>query len=545
MSGILLILLLLVLSGVPLFVVIGGITLVCFAFYPQVGSENFLNDFEAFVRNFNVMEKMVALADEPTLVAIPFFMIAGAIMTRGVIARRLVGLAEALFGWLPGGMAISAVSACMLFAAISGSSPVTVITIGAIMLPALHAAGYKENFSLGLVTSAGSLGIVIPPSIPMIIYAIFASSAGASVNIENLFIAGIGPGLLIGACLAFYCVLIGRHAPREKFSAAKLVAALKDGFWSLMLPLFVLGGIYTGVFNATQASAISVIVAFVIEWFVHKELKMEDLPDLLRESATLMGSILIIIALAFGFSEFLTFQELPEKLQALLVEWELSPIAFALVLNLMLLVIGCLMDIISAIILFVPLITPIALELGFDPLHLGLIFIVNLEIGYLTPPLGLNLFVAAGYFNKSFGQVVRSVVPFIGMMMVALVVITYVPWVSLQFVALRDENAVRMEFPTGAPVERAPGTQEKSVQEIMQQIDEAPAPKNSGSEEEGYDDYGYGLDEGEDEGNTNGEMDPIPPIEPSAQGSDGDEPSEINSDVGPIPEGENPSKIQK
>lgn len=534
MIGILLILAFLVLSGVPLFVVIGGVTLVCFAFYPQVGSENFLGDFDAFVRNFNVMEKMVALADEPTLVAIPFFMIAGAIMTRGVIARRLVGIAQALFGWLPGGMAISAVSACMLFAAISGSSPVTVITIGAIMLPALHASGYKENFSLGLVTSAGSLGIVIPPSIPMIIFAIFASSAGASVNIENLFIAGIGPGLLIGACLALYCVLVGRHAPREKFSLSRLISAFKDGFWSLMLPLFVLGGIYTGVFNATQASAISVIVAFVIEWFVHKELKMGDLPDLLRESATLMGSILIIIALAFGFSEFLTFQELPEKLQALLMEWQLSPLAFALVLNLMLLVIGCLMDIISAIILFVPLITPIALQLGFDPLHLGLIFIVNLEIGYLTPPLGLNLFVAAGYFNKPFGQVVRSVVPFIAMMMIALAVITYVPWVSLQFVALRDENAVSMEFPTGKPVERVGGTQEKSVQEIMQQIDGAPKQEGEGAEDEGYDDYGYGLDD--DEGGVDEEDEAIqllPPNPPSDDGSGGAPPSDMDRDADP------------
>jgi C4-dicarboxylate transporter DctM subunit len=519
LTWILLTLAFLILVGAPLFVVIGGVTVACFAVFPQVMGGDYLASFDAFSRNFNVLEKMVALADEPTLIAIPFFMVAGAVMSRGAIARRLVALANAMFGWLPGGLAVSAVFACMFFAAISGSSPVTVITIGSIMLPALVARGYKENFGLGLVTSAGSLGIIIPPSIPMIIYAIFASSEGARVNIENLFIAGIGPGILIGGCLAGYCIVTGRGVERDPFEWKKVVQAAKDGAWSLTLPLFILGGIYLGVFNATQASAISVILALVIEIFIHRELDIDELPDLLRETAVLMGSILIIITLAFGFSEFLTLQQLPDKIRDVLVAWDLGPIEFALALNVLLLIVGCLMDIISAIILFVPLIAPIAMELGFDPMHLGLIFIVNLEIGYLTPPLGLNLFVASGYFGKPFGQVVRSVVPFVLMMVATLFIITYVPRISLQLVALKEGgDTLNMDFPSGVQPAAEGGVGEelappdpadKSLRDLMREVEAeqepAPADPDAGAgagadaeappAEPSYDDYDLDLDD--------------------------------------------------
>ena len=516
MVTVLVVLVLLILAGVPLFVVIGGVTMACFAVFPQLNFEHYLTSFDAFTKNFNMLEKMVALADEPTLVAIPFFMIAGAIMSRGAIAQRLVAIANATFGWLPGGLAVSAVVACMFFAAISGSSPVTVITIGGVMFPALIAKGYSERFSLGLVTSAGSLGIIIPPSIPMIIYAIFASSEGVRVGIEDLFIAGIGPGMLIGAVLAGYCIVTGRGVERERFSWRVLLEAIRDGLWSLTLPLFILGGIYIGVFNATQASAISVILALVIELLIHRQLKVSDLPDLLRESAVLMGSILIIITLAFGFNEFLTIQDIPTKLQALLERMDLGPVGFVITLNVFLLVVGALMDIISAIILFVPLIAPAAIALGFDPLHLGLIFIVNLEIGYLTPPVGLNLFVSAGYFGKPFGQVIRSVVPFAGMLVLSLGVIAFVPRVTLQAVEMKTGREMAMSFPTGE--RRHDATQmgdEQSVKEIMQGIDMDAPPADAGAVEPSYDDYDYGFEpSGGDKSSGAVDDDAPPPLPP-------------------------------
>ena len=283
----------LVLLGAPLFVVIGGLALSCFAAFPVDPST--FDSFHNFATHVNLIEGVVQLGEKKEMVAIPFFMIAGAIMSQGAIARRLVDVANACFGWLPGGLALSTIAACMFFAAISGSSPVTVITIGAIMLPALTAAGYSSNLSLGLLTSAGSLGIIIPPSIPMIVYAIFSSSAGAKVDIEDLFVAGIGPGILIGLLLGGYCILNSKGVAREPFDLNKLIEALLDGVWALFLPIFILGGIYTGVFNATEASAISVVLALVIELWIHRSIEIRDLPAVLGETAVLMGSILILL----------------------------------------------------------------------------------------------------------------------------------------------------------------------------------------------------------------------------------------------------------
>lgn len=441
------VLLVLVALGVPLFVVIGGFAVACFVAWPEYA--NAFQSLDGFANNFNFIERMVELAEQPTMVAIPFFMIAGAIMSRGAIATRLVAFANALFGWLPGGLALSTIAACMFFAAISGSSPVTVITIGAIMLPALVEAGYGERLGLGLVTTAGTLGIIIPPSIPMIVYAIFATSSGEVVNIEDLFIAGIGPGLLIGLLLAGYCLIRGRGIPRDRFSMKRVVRTFFDGIWALFLPLFILGGIYLGVFNATEASAISVVLALGIELWIHRSLTLSDIPDILAETAVLMGSILVIICVAFGFSEFMAIKEVPDAIVHWLAGFELTPFTFILLLNVLLLVVGCLMDIISAIILFVPLIAPIAGQLGFDPIHVGLIFIVNLEIGYLTPPLGLNLFVATTYFKKPFGLVIRSVVPFLLLLVLSLGIVTWVPSVSLGINNLRNDKPFWTPFPSG------------------------------------------------------------------------------------------------
>ena len=438
----------LVLIGAPLFVIIGGLAFACLTAYPL--EPDAFTSLQGFATNFNLIERIVELVEKKEFVAIPFFMIAGAIMSRGAIAQRLVDFANALFGWLPGGLALSTIAACMFFAAISGSSPVTVITIGAIMLPALQKAGYGDRLPLGLVTSAGSLGIIIPPSIPMIVYAIFASSAGARVDVEDLFIAGIGPGLVIGLLLGGYCVVTGRGVERMPFAASRVWETLLDGLWSLFLPVFILGGIYLGLFNATEASAISVVLALVIEVWIHRSLTVDDLPAILGESAVLMGAILVIVGVAFGFSEFMSIKEVPEAIVAWLFSFDLTPVTFILLLNVLLLIVGCLMDIISAIILFVPLIAPIAALCGFDPVHVGLIFIVNLEIGYLTPPLGLNLFVASSYFNAPFGQVIRAVAPFLVLLITGLVIVTVLPTVSLGVLNLRDGEPLWTSFPVDA-----------------------------------------------------------------------------------------------
>ncbi|HAN31032.1 MAG TPA: hypothetical protein DCQ06_05490 [Myxococcales bacterium] len=453
----------LIILDLPLFVILAGLTIALFWINPHPGSEEFLSSWSDFANNFNMLERAVGLAQQPTLVAIPFFTLAGTLMSRGAIADRLIRLADATFGWLPGGLAISTVAACALFAAISGSSPVTVITIGTVMYPALLARKYPERFSLGLVTSAGSLGIIIPPSIPMIVYAIFATQAGAPVKVEELFIAGFLPGLLIASALVLYCVVVGWKFERDPFDIKAVFRALADAAWSLLVPVVILGGIYLGVFDTTSAAAIAVVLALVIELFIHRSLRFDELPSVMAECGVLMGAVLVIIGVALGMSEYLTIHKVPDAIVAWLLSNELSPVTFIILLDVILLVIGCLMDIISAIILFVPLFVPIALALGFDPIHIGLIFIVNLEIGYLTPPIGLNLFVASGLFNKTFGYALRAAVPFVLVIFFCLAVVTMVPAIPLSLVnATRPQGKqVSMAFPSSETL----GKRDRSTQQ--------------------------------------------------------------------------------
>jgi C4-dicarboxylate transporter DctM subunit len=376
---------------------------------------------------------MASLTTKNVLLAIPFFVVSGAIMSAGDIANRLVGVAKAFTGSLPGGLAIATVGGCVFFAAISGSSPVTVIAIGSIMVPALRRAGYDDKFSIGLLTTAGSLGILIPPSIPMLVFAIVAG-ASAPVDIGELFMAGLLPGLFIGGLLALYSMIVAGRAGsvgRTPFSFAEVGKAVRHGMWAILLPVLILGGIYSGVFTATEAAAVSVIYALVVELYIHRTIGWGHLPKILAESAVMMGTLIIIMVLAFGLNDFLVEEKVPDRAVAWIQSMDLDALEFLLGINLLLLVVGCLMDSISAILIIAPLLTPIAVKLGIDPIHLGVVFIVNLEIGYLTPPIGLNLFVSSSVFDKPLGMVIRSVVPFIGVMMVGLAVITYVPSVAL------------------------------------------------------------------------------------------------------------------
>ncbi|MEM9458076.1 MAG: TRAP transporter large permease [Myxococcota bacterium] len=433
--------------GAPLFVIIGVLAALCFALY----GESALYDTSACttldpdaICGFDIFPaKMADLTTKNVLLAIPFFVVSGAIMSAGDIANRLVAFARALVGWMPGGLAVATVGGCIFFAAISGSSPVTVIAIGSMMYPALCKAGYESRFSMGLVTTAGSLGILIPPSIPMLVFAIVAGGR-VPLDVGELFMAGIGPGLFIGLLLSLYAVFIAHRAggtDRTPFTLDDVLLRFREGFWAVMLPVLILGGIYSGVFTPTEAAAVSVIYALVVELAIHREIGPEHLPKILSESAVMMGTLLIIMALAFGLNDFLVEEKVPDMAVEAIRSMDLSPVQFLLIINLLLLLVGALMDSISAIMIIAPLLKPIADQLGIDPVHLGVIFIVNLEIGYLTPPIGINLFVASSVFQKPLGEVIRSVVPFIALMFVGLGIVTYVPTLSLGpvNVLLRDQ----------------------------------------------------------------------------------------------------------
>ncbi len=417
-------LLLLLALRTPLFVVIGTAALLCFAF--------FVPEYDTFASLQVMAVKIGGLTSKNVLLAIPFFVISGALMGAGGIAQRLVRVAEVFVGHFRGGLAIASVLACMIFAAISGSSPVTLIAVGGIMFPAMLKAGYKENFALGLITTAGSLGCLIPPSIPMLVYAISVSGK-AAVNVSDLFLAGLLPALLIAGMLSVYSWLKGSGSAekRRRHSWSERWQVLRQGLWALLLPVIILGGIYSGIFTATEASAVAVIYALVVEVFIHREIRWKEVPGAIMKSVTMMGALVLIIVLAFGLNDFMVEKQAAE----LALEWiqaqGLSPVMFMLAINVFLVVTGCLMDSISAIVLFTPIIAPTAVALGIDPLHLGVVFIVNMEIGYVAPPIATNLFVSAQLFQRPFGQVVRSVMPTLGILVIGLMLVTYVPPISV------------------------------------------------------------------------------------------------------------------
>jgi C4-dicarboxylate transporter DctM subunit len=421
--GIAVLVLVLFLTGLPLFAVLAaatGLSLRLLAGLP--GTVPNAPEYELSRNMFRVL-------DQDALLAIPLFVLAGVIMSGGGISRRLVDLARTLTAWAPGGLAVAGVAACVVFAAISGSSPATLVAIGVVMYPALVRAGYREGFSQGLLTSAGSLGILIPPSIPMIVYAIMVPAASVSA----LFLAGVVPGLLIALVFAAYCMRIGvrENVPKTPWSSRELVTAARRGIWSLLLPVLILGGIYSGVFTVNEAAAIAVVYAIIVETWIHRELRLRDIPRLVSQSATEMGVILVIVMVAAGFTQYLTFAGVPDALTAWLKDTIESPIGFLLAMSVVLLIAGAMMDSISAILILSPILGAAGAAYGIDPVHLGIITIVNLEIGYLTPPFGINLFVASALFEQPLARVLRGVAPFIVLMLLCLIVITFVPVVSL------------------------------------------------------------------------------------------------------------------
>lgn len=360
------------------------------------------------------------------LLAIPMFVLAGNIMTRGSIAARLIGIMRALTQWLPGGLAVATILSCATFAALSGSSPVTLLAVGSILYPALLESGYDRKFALGALASGGTLGVVIPPSIPMILYAIVTET-----SISDLFIAGIIPGLLLTGVLSIYALAANRHIASSPFSIPDLVHSVRHGVFAMLTPVILLGGIYSGLFSATEAAAVAVGYALLVEIFVHRDLKPRDFFDIAVDTSRLLGTLFPIVAVAISINLLLTAEQVPQNLARWMAEVVSEKWLFLILLNVFLLIIGCLIDIGSAILMLAPLLLPIAMAYGIDPVHFGIIMVVNLEIGYLTPPIGLNLIVAMTAFKEPFLLICRAVVPFILLMLGVLVAVVWFPQLSL------------------------------------------------------------------------------------------------------------------
>ncbi|HEY6751312.1 MAG TPA: TRAP transporter large permease [Rubrobacteraceae bacterium] len=365
-----------------------------------------------------------------TLMAIPFFVFAANIMTHGGISRRLTEAANAAVGRFPGGLALTAVISCMFFAAISGSSPATVVAVGTLLIPAMIEAGYGRMFSTGIVATSGSLGILIPPSIPLIVYGI-----ATETSIGDLFIAGFGPGLLAGFLLIglvlFTAWRRGLRGQEIPLTRAQRIKAFRDAFLGLLLPIFVLGGIYGGVFTPTEAAAMAVLYSLIVSLFVYREMTLKDLARVTVASARMSAMIMFIIANAILFSFVLTSERIPDQITNLFINLDLSWFTFLLVVNAFLLLVGCFMETSSAILILAPIFLPVATRLGVNPIHFGIIMVMNLEIGMVTPPFGLNLFVASGISKLSVVRVAKASAPSALVLLAALLVVTYVPDISL------------------------------------------------------------------------------------------------------------------
>jgi tripartite ATP-independent transporter DctM subunit len=400
--------------GMPIYAAIGGLALLLF-----------WNDGTPISA---VPGETYRLSTSPMLPSIPLFTLGGYILAKGGSSQRLTHLSSALIGWMPGGLAIVTVLVLAFFTPLTGASGITILSMGGLLLPMLEKARYPQNTSMGLVTVSGSIGLLFPPSLPVILYAFYAEQP-----IERLFVGGLVPGFLLIIAVAGWGAYRGWQsgAERTPFDARAAKRAVWEAKWELLLPVVVLGGILGGLTTLVEAAAVTVLYAFIIECLIFRDLSItKDLPGVAVESATLVGGFMIILAVALGFTSFLFLAQVP--MHAL--EWVQthidSPIVFLLALNLLLIVVGALMDIYSAILVIVPLITPMAVAYGIDPVHLGIIFLANMELGYLTPLVGMNVFFASYRFGKPVLEVCRAVLPFLAVLLAGVLVVTYVPWLS-------------------------------------------------------------------------------------------------------------------
>jgi len=415
-----LLLLALALLGAPLFAVIAAGAVFAFG--------------RADIDQIAVVMEIYRIADTPVLLAIPLFTFAGFILGESRAPNRLVRLSDALLGWMPGGLAVIALVTCALFTAFTGASGVTIVAMGALLYPALRDAGYRENFSLGLVTTSGSLGLLFAPSLPLILYGIVAE-----VSVDRLFIAGILPGSLMVLALGLWSFREGRFlarstAARPSFSAREAAAAVRASIWEIPLPVIVLGGVYSGFFAVSEAAAVTVIYVLVVEVLIYREIPLKALPGVMRESMVLVGGILVILGASLASTNAMIDAQIPMKLFDFVTAHVSSKLTFLILLNIFLLVLGMMLDVFSALIIVVPLLLPLAAGYGIEPIHLGMIFLANMQIGYCTPPVGMNLFIASYRFDKPIVTLYKATMPWLLILFACVLVITYWPWLSLVLV---------------------------------------------------------------------------------------------------------------
>ena len=483
-------------AGAPVFVCLGIATALCYAsIVPAPEPALFA-------------QQMFTITEKGELLAIPFFVFAAVLMTRGSSARRIVEFVSSAAGWLPGGMAVATVASCVFFAAMCGLTPTAVVAVGALMLPGLVSGGYPERYSLGLVTSSGSLGVLAPPSLVVLVFVVVATSTiqgynaaslevslmaeqqameaeadedvleeddaaafmpawaqdvhedlgteeaekietqkqnkpappapATTVNIQNMFVAGVIPVLFTALLFCLYAIWVGRRskAARPRFSWSELVGRAWSGLPALLLPGLIIAVIFTGRMTVTQAAAMAAAYALALEMIAFRSVRLRDLPRVMRETGSITGMILVILAVAIAFNFYLTNELVIVDLTEFIKAHFHSRIAFLLAVNVLLLVLGCFMDILSAVFVTVPLLLPAAMELGVDPVHFGIVFLMNFEIGYLTPPIGVNLFTSGAVFKKDLAEVSRSVLPFLGLLLCALIAVTYFPDTCLWLVGV-------------------------------------------------------------------------------------------------------------
>ncbi|MGE0355866.1 MAG: TRAP transporter large permease [Burkholderiales bacterium] len=373
--------------------------------------------------------KLFETSEHFTLLAIPYFILSGAFMTTGGVAKRMIRFAIACIGHLRGGLAMASVLACMLFAAVSGSSPATVVAVGSIVIAGMVKAGYSQNFAAGVICNAGTLGILIPPSIVMVVY-----GAATETSVGKLFMAGVIPGILLGLMLMVAIYFRARYLklPRQpRASLHEIMVAGRESIWGLLLLFIILGGIYGGIFTPTEAAAVAAVYAFFVAVFVYRDIGMSKVPHVLVDAARVTVMLMFIVANALLFAHVLTTERIPQAITEQIVAWGMEPWQFLIVVNILLLIAGNFMEPTGIILILAPILFPIAEQLGIDPVHLGIIMVVNLEIGMVTPPVGLNLFVTSGITGMSILQVVRAALPWLSVLAIFLVIITYVPIISL------------------------------------------------------------------------------------------------------------------
>jgi C4-dicarboxylate transporter DctM subunit len=410
-----LLLIILALFGTSLFVIIAAVALIAFYF--------------SGIDSSAVIIELYRLASQPVLLAIPLFTFAGYLLAESGTPKRLVNLSRAFFGWLPGGLAVVTLVSCAIFTAFTGASGITIIALGGLLFPVLQAEKYPEKFNLGILTSSGNLGLLFPPSLPIILYGMVAET-----SIDQLFRAGAIPGILMIVLLSFYGMNSMRkvHTETKPFAWKIAWQAIKEAAWEIPLPFIILVGIYGGFFTATEAAAVTAFYVLVVELFIYRDISIKTgLPKVMRESMVLVGGIMVILSAALGLANYMIDAEIPMHILGWMKTFISSKLAFLLVLNIFLLIVGALMDIFSAIMVVVPLIKPIAENFGVDPIHLGIIFLANLGIGYSTPPIGMNLFIASFRFEKPILTLYRATIPFLIILLIALILITYIPELSL------------------------------------------------------------------------------------------------------------------